>query len=90
MNFHVPLPPSGILFGGDLSKDFLGQVAKLVAPLGYNIYVTNENTKSYLTEYLPQDAKVQIIEFPKNDKRKLRELFQEHDINCLLYTSRCV
>lgn len=83
MNFHVPLPPSGILFGGDLSKDFLGQVAKLVAPLGYNIYVTNENTKSYLTEYLPQDAKVQIIEFPKNDKRKLRELFQEHDIKAV-------
>ena len=26
MNFHVPLPPNGILFGGDLNKPFLGEV----------------------------------------------------------------
>ncbi|KAL2709570.1 Carbamoyl-phosphate synthase arginine-specific large chain [Kluyveromyces marxianus] len=82
MNFNVPLPPSGILFGGDLSKNYLGEVVKCIAPLCYKLYATNEETKKYLESY-SKDAKVDLIEFPKNDKRKLRELFQAKDISAV-------
>lgn len=78
MNFHVPLPPSGILFGGDLSKTFLGEVASLLSSLGFNFYVANEHAKKYLENYT--DESIAVIEFPKNDKRGLRELFQKYDI----------
>ncbi|AJR72228.1 carbamoyl-phosphate synthase (glutamine-hydrolyzing) cpa2 [Saccharomyces cerevisiae] len=84
MNFHVPLPPSGILFGGDTSREYLGQVASIVATIGYRIFTTNETTKTYLQEHIKEkNAKVSLIKFPKNDKRKLRELFQEYDIKAV-------
>lgn len=78
MNFHVPLPPSGILFGGDSNKTFLGEVAGLLSSLGFNFYVANEHAKKYLESYTNES--VTIIEFPKNDKRRLREVFQKYDI----------
>lgn len=78
MNFHVPLPPSGILFGGDLNKTFLGEVASLLSSLGFNFYVANEHAKKYLESYTNES--IVVIEFPKNDKRRLRELFQKYDI----------
>ncbi|CDF90293.1 ZYBA0S06-05204g1_1 [Zygosaccharomyces bailii CLIB 213] len=80
MHFHVPLPPSGILFGGDLTKPLLGQVAKTLSTLGYHFYVVDEASKKYLQNYIQPQQEVQVIAFPKNDKRKLREMFQEHDI----------
>ncbi|CCD24350.1 carbamoyl-phosphate synthase (glutamine-hydrolyzing) CPA2 NDAI_0D00360 [Naumovozyma dairenensis CBS 421] len=85
MNFHVPLPDCGILLGGDLSKDYLGQVAAILAPLKYKLYVTNEAAQKYILQHIGETAGsiVKIIEFPKNDKRKLRELFQKYDIKAV-------
>ena len=83
MNFQVPVPPCGILFGGDLTKDALGGVAKFIAPLDYKLYVTTEEAKEYLMKHIGSNYEVKIIEFPKNDKRKLRELFQEYDIKAV-------
>lgn len=81
MNFHLPLPPSGILFGGDLSKDYLGTVAKRLGGLGYKYYATTEEVAQYLSKYT--DVPVQVIEFPKTNKRELREVFQKYDIKCV-------
>lgn len=78
MNFHVPLPPSGILFGGDLSKQFLGDVINTISSLGFHFYVADDATKKYLEKYT--NDTVSVIEFPKNDKRGLREVFQKYDI----------
>lgn len=78
MNFHLPLPPSGILFGGDLTKDFLGTVANRLGGLGYKYYATTPEVAQYLSEYT--DMKVEVIEFPKTNKRELREVFQKYDI----------
>lgn len=83
MNFSVPLPPSGILFGGDLSKEYLGQVAHTIGTLGFKVYTTSEDAKQYLQKYVPASCEVGIIEFPKNDKRKLREVFQHYDIKAV-------
>ncbi|CAR29836.1 ZYRO0G18128p [Zygosaccharomyces rouxii] len=83
MHFHVPLPPSGILFGGDISKPLLGQVAATLTGLGFHFFVVDEACKNYLEKFIPSEQDVKVIFFPKNDKRKLREVFQEHDIKAV-------
>ncbi|KAI5969570.1 CPA2 [Candida margitis] len=78
MNFHVPLPGQGILFGGDLSNDKLGNVAKELSGLGYNFYTANQSAADYLSKYISES--VGVIDFPKTDKRALREIFQDKNI----------
>lgn len=86
MNFKLPVPPSGILFGGDVTKPSLAEVAKKLAPLGFKIFVASPAVREYLDEALSDVSldgmpiPVTIIEFPKTDKRKLREVFQKYDI----------
>ncbi|CDO53794.1 hypothetical protein DV495_001936 [Geotrichum candidum] len=80
MNFHLPLPPSGLLFGGDLENNNLSNVAVTLAPLGYKLYTASAEVKAYLDKALDGKAEVSIIEFPKNDKRALREVFAKYDI----------
>ncbi|CCF59111.1 hypothetical protein KAFR_0G00780 [Kazachstania africana CBS 2517] len=79
-DFNIPLAPSGMLFGGDLSNDNLGKIAQLVEPLGYRLYVTNAAAQEYIQKYISNKGNVQIIELPRSDNRKLRKLFQDFDI----------
>ncbi|CAI5755684.1 unnamed protein product [Candida verbasci] len=82
MNFNVPKPGQGILFGGDLTNDKLGQVAKILSGLGYNFYTASEPVKQYLNNYVSES--VEVIEFPKTDKRALREIFQDKKIGAVI------
>ncbi|RPB00821.1 carbamoyl-phosphate synthase [Choiromyces venosus 120613-1] len=79
MNFKVPQPGTGLLFGGDISKSDLKSVVKFLAPKGYKLYAVSPSVKSHLEE--EAGVKVDLIEFPKTDKRKLREVFQKYDIS---------
>ncbi|CDK28176.1 unnamed protein product [Kuraishia capsulata CBS 1993] len=88
MNFHLPKPPSGILFGGDLTQEYLGEVAKTISPIGYKLYTTSAEVADYLKQYISEGTEVQVIEFPKTDKRKLREVFQKYDIQCVFNLAR--
>lgn len=81
MNFHLPMPGSGILFGGDLTNDTLGQVAKNLEGLGHKFFVAAEPVKQYLQNYV--ETPIEVIDFPKTDKRALREIFQAKDIKCV-------
>ncbi|KAL3230221.1 Carbamoyl-phosphate synthase arginine-specific large chain [Nakaseomyces bracarensis] len=81
MNFSVPMPSSGILLGGDIKKNNLGKIAEIISPLGYKLYCTNTITKKYFHDQF--NVEVGIIEFPKNDKKKLRELFQKYNIKAV-------
>ncbi|KAL7272696.1 carbamoyl-phosphate synthase (glutamine-hydrolyzing) cpa2 [Rhizina undulata] len=78
MNFTVPKPGTGLLFGGDLSKSDLTQIVELLAPMGYKLYAASPEVKKHLEKV--EGASVEVIEFPKTDKRKLREVFQKYDI----------
>lgn len=80
MNFKLPLPGSGLLFGGDLTAEYLGQVASIISPLGYKYYTASVEVQEYLLQRLPSGSVVEVIEFPKTDKRQLREVFQKYDI----------
>ena len=86
MNFKLPMPNCGLLFGGDLENDNLGQVVKLVAPLGYQLYVANESVKSYLSKFVNNG--IQVLDLPRNDKRKLSELFESKQIKGVFNLAR--
>lgn len=85
MNFRLPLPGEGLLFGGDTSNSDLAQIAAYLRPLGYKFYAANQRVKEYLESAGTKEAdgakvNVEVIEFPKTDKRALRAVFQKYDI----------
>ncbi|AET41034.1 carbamoyl-phosphate synthase (glutamine-hydrolyzing) CPA2 Ecym_7186 [Eremothecium cymbalariae DBVPG len=83
LNFHLPLPPCGILLSGDLSEPYLGEAATYLSPLGYTLLATSPATRLYLSHYLHPDATVHVIEIPTNDKKALKHLFDKHRIKAV-------
>lgn len=81
MNFRVPQPGEGILLGGELSKTWLTSVVDHLSPLGFKFYAVSPDVKR-LVETTAAGAKVdvQLIEFPIEDKRALRDVFKKYDI----------
>ena len=81
MNFRVPLPGEGLLFGGDTTTPDLARIVDYLAPLGYKFFAANNEVKKHL-ESSSKDGSVSVgvIEFPKTDKRALREVYQKYDI----------
>nr|POF19970.1 carbamoyl-phosphate synthase arginine-specific large chain [Quercus suber] len=81
MNFRLPEPGEGLLFGGDTQTPDLAKIVDYLNPLGYKFYAANQEVKSHL-ETVSQDGsiKIEVIEFPKEDKRALREVFEKYDI----------
>ena len=80
MNFRMPEPGEGILFGGDISKPWLTKIADYLAPLGYKFYAADQHVKQHLESVAKDKTTVEVIEFPKDDKRALREVFEKYDI----------
>lgn len=81
MNFRLPQPGEGLLFGGAIDTPELAQIVDYLNPLGYKLYAANDTVKNHL-ESQSKDGSVQVevIEFPKEDKRALREVFEKYDI----------
>ncbi|PKS06636.1 hypothetical protein jhhlp_007386 [Lomentospora prolificans] len=80
MNFRVPQPGEGLLFGGDLNKNWLTTVIDYLSPLGYKFYAADKTVKEFLESTAKDKINVQVIEFPTEDKRALREVFAKYDI----------
>ncbi|RDA93145.1 hypothetical protein CP533_4094 [Ophiocordyceps camponoti-saundersi (nom. inval.)] len=80
MNFRMPEPGEGLLFGGDVSKKWLTQVVDYVAPLGYKLYAASQEVKRFIESTSRDAVEVEVIEFPTDDKRALREVFKKYDI----------
>jgi carbamoyl-phosphate synthase large subunit len=79
MNFRMPEPGEGLLFGGDINSPELSQIVEYLNPLGYKLFAVNTEVKKTL-EAAVSGASIGLIEFPVSDKRALRELFEKHDI----------
>ncbi|KAF2207646.1 hypothetical protein CERZMDRAFT_107697 [Cercospora zeae-maydis SCOH1-5] len=81
MNFRVPLPGEGLLFGGDTQTEDLGKIIDYLNPLGYKLYAANHEIKKHL-ESTSKDGSVhvEVIEFPKDNKQELRQVFEKYDI----------
>lgn len=80
MNFRMPEPGEGILLGGDVTQSYLATIVDYLNPLGYKFYAANPQVKSHIEATCKDNVSVQVIEFPKKDKRALREVFQKYDI----------
>ena len=80
MNFRMPEPGEGILLGGDTNKTELSEIVNYLHPLGYKFFAASPEVKKYLESTAKDDVFVEVIEFPKEDKRALREVFQKYDI----------
>ncbi|WPH02297.1 carbamoyl-phosphate synthase large subunit [Acrodontium crateriforme] len=82
MNFRLPLPGEGLLFGGDVSTPDLGAIVAYLHPLGYKLFAANETVKAHLesASSTAGPITVDVIEFPTTDKRALREVFAKYDI----------
>ena len=80
MNFRMPEPGDGLLFGGDISKPVLATIVDYLSPLGYKLYAAEKEVKAFLEATAKNDVCVEVIEFPTTDKRALREVFQKYNI----------
>ncbi|KAJ6172700.1 Carbamoyl-phosphate synthase arginine-specific large chain [Penicillium chermesinum] len=80
MNFRMPEPGEGILLGGDITQTYLSTIVDYLNPPGYKFYAANQEVKDHIESTCKDNVSVQVIEFPKNDKRALREVFQKYDI----------
>ena len=81
-NFKIPKPGNGILLGGDLNEPEIYIVAKDLSGLGYKLLAESKDVKAALEE--KEGVSVEVIEFPKTDKRKLREVFQKYNIDAVI------
>lgn len=80
MNFRMPEPGEGLLLGGNTSMKELPAIVDYLSPLKYRFYAASEDIKQYLESATQGNVSVEVIEFPKEDKRALREVFQKYDI----------
>ncbi|KAK2784715.1 carbamoyl-phosphate synthase (glutamine-hydrolyzing) cpa2 [Emmonsiellopsis sp. PD_33] len=80
MNFRMPQPGEGLLLGGDLEMTELPKIVDYLNPLGYKLFAASPAVKARIESASKGDVKVQVIEFPKEDKRALREVFEKYDI----------
>ena len=76
--FKNPRPGSGVLIGGDPSKPEMLRIAKKLADLGFKLYCSSPLVEEHLNNPPYQTCK--RIFFPTKDKRKLREVFDEYEI----------
>lgn len=80
--FKVPRAGSGVLIGGDITKPEMKTVAKRFIDLGFKLYCSSPVVEEFLND-IPYVAAKRIF-FPVKDKRKLREVFDEFEIQCVV------
>lgn len=80
--FKVPRVGSGVLIGGDITKPEMATIAKQLIESGFKLYCSSPIVEEFLNNIPYVTAK--RIFFPKADKRKLREVFDEYEIQCVV------
>ncbi|KNZ60681.1 carbamoyl-phosphate synthase arginine-specific large chain [Puccinia sorghi] len=88
--FKLPKANSGILIGGDTTQPELKYCAETLSKLGFKLYCSSPEVEAFFESLKAKDPigtsiiPVKRIEFPKRDKRKLREVFEEYEIQCVI------
>lgn len=80
--FKIPRAGSGVLLGGDITKPEMASVARQLTDLGFKLYCSSPTVEQFLND-IPYVAAKRIF-FPTKDKRLLREVFDEYDIQCVI------
>lgn len=84
--FKLPRAGAGVLIGGDTSKPEMRTVAKKLADLGFKLYCSSPEVEEHLNN--PPYMSCKRIFFPTKDKRKLREVFDEYDVQLVINLAR--
>lgn len=84
--FKVPCERSGVLIGGDTRTPEMRSIASTLSNLGFRLFCSSQEVEEFLND-LPYVSAKRIF-FPTKDKRKLREVFDEHDIQCVINLAR--
>lgn len=80
MNFRLPEPGEGILLGGSTELPELPQIVDYLEPLGYKFFAANQTVADHLKQASAKNVDVEVINFPKTDKNKLRKEFEKANI----------
>jgi len=80
--FKLPQMGSGVLIGGDTRKPEMARIAKALSNLGFRLYCSSKEVEQALNDVPYVHCK--RIFFPTKDKRKLREVFDEYDVQCVV------
>ncbi|CAE6451277.1 unnamed protein product, partial [Rhizoctonia solani] len=80
--FKPPKLGSGVLIGGNITKPEMVAVAKQLIDLGFKLYCSSHQVEDFLNS-IPYVSCKRIF-FPTKDKRKLREVFDEYNIQCVV------
>lgn len=80
--FKIPRAGSGVLLGGDITKPEMVSIAKQLHELGFKLYCSSPIVEEFLNQIPHLTAK--RIFFPKTDKRKLRMVFDEYEIQTVI------
>ncbi|ETN37078.1 carbamoyl-phosphate synthase, large subunit [Cyphellophora europaea CBS 101466] len=80
MNFRLPEPGEGILLGGSTELPELPKIVDYLEPLGYSFFAANEELAAHLRQNSAKKVNVEVLEFPKTDKNKLRKVFEKSNI----------
>jgi carbamoyl-phosphate synthase large subunit len=84
--FKLPRANTGVLIGGDIRQTELADVARGLIDLGFKLYTSSSELEDFLNG-LPH-VKAKKIFFPTKDKRLLREVFDEYDIEMVVNLAR--
>jgi carbamoyl-phosphate synthase large subunit len=80
--FKVPRAGSGVLLGGDVAKPEMARIAKSLIDSGFKLYCSSPIVEEFLNG-IPYVMAKRIF-FPTKDKRKLRMVFEEYEIQCVI------
>lgn len=80
--FRIPQAHKGVLLGGSIDTPELKDIATKLYNLGFKLYCSNEEMELFLNKLPYVSAK--RIWFPLKDKRKLREVFDDYEIQFVI------
>jgi len=83
----LPRKGAGVLLGGDITKPELASVARTLSDLGFQLCCSNRDVEQFIGS-LPYVKKPVRVEFPLKDKRRLREVFDHHEIEMVINLSK--
>lgn len=83
--FRLPQLGSGVLIGGDPQTPEMAGIAKSLSNLGFQLYCSSKDVEQALND-IPYVVCKRIF-FPTRDKRVLREVFDEYDIQSVFNLS---
>ena len=80
--FRVPQPHKGVLLGGNIDTPEFKTIATKLYNLGFKLFCSNPDVETFLNS-IPHVAAKRIW-FPLKDKRKLREVFDDYEIQFVI------